>query len=110
MKKQQKSIVPTPPKSQPKEKEEGNIFSSLFQSAPKKAEAPAVKKEVVKEDTTDAQTRLKAAGAVVAKQRKDERDAIIKAKAPPKPSPPVKEEGAGFLSSIFGSTEKGQCT
>ncbi|KAL7519656.1 hypothetical protein ACHAWX_004416 [Stephanocyclus meneghinianus] len=106
MKKQQKSVVPTPPKSQPKEKEEGNIFSSLFQSAPKKPEAPVAKKEVVKEVTTDAQTRLKAAGAVVAKQRKDEMDAIKKAKAPPKPSPPVKDEGAGFLSSIFGSAEK----
>ncbi|KAL3793133.1 hypothetical protein HJC23_005635 [Cyclotella cryptica] len=102
LKKQQKTVVPTPPKSQPKE--EGNIFSSLFQSAPKKAEAPAVKKEVVKEETTDAQARLKAAGAVVAQQRKDERDAIKKAKLPQKPVQPTKEEGAGFLSSIFGMT------
>lgn len=122
MKKQQPAVVPTPPKSEPKE-EGGNIFSSLFQSAPKKAEAPAAKKEApvvkkevapAKDDKADAEARLKAAGAVVAKQRKEQMDLIKKGKAPPKPvtpppkaAEPKKEEGAGIFSSIFGSSEKG---
>jgi hypothetical protein len=111
LKKQQQAVVPTPPKSKPVEsKEEGNIFSSLFQSAPKKAAPSAPKKEapVKKEsapavdDKAAAQARLKAAGAVVAKQRNAEMKAIKTAKAPPK-----KDEGAGLLGSLFGSAEKG---
>ena len=115
MKKQQQAVVPTPPKVKPSEsKEEGNIFSSLFQSAPKK-EAPPAKKESapVKDDKTAAEARLKAAGAVVAKQRKIEQQAIKTGKAPPKEdvsAPPKKDEGTGILGSIFGSgsAEKGE--
>lgn len=103
---QQQAVVPTPPKTKPAEsKEDTNIFSSLFQSAPKK-EAPAAKKESApaKDDKAAAEARLKAAGAVVAKQRNAEIKAIKTAKAPPK-----KEEPAGgFLGSIFGSAEKGE--
>lgn len=108
LKKQQQAVVPTPPKSKPVEsKEEGNIFSSLFQSAPKKAAPSAPKKEApVKKDAVDdkaaAQARLKAAGAVVAKQRNAEMKAIKTAKAPPK-----KDEEAGLLGSLFGTAEKG---
>ena len=115
MKKQQQAVVPTPPKVKPTEsKEEGNIFSSLFQSTPKK-ETPAAKKESApaKDDKTAAEARLKAAGAVVAKQRKMEQQAIKTGKAPPKEgakAPPKKDEGAGILGSIFGgaSSEKGE--
>lgn len=113
MKQQQQAVVPTPPKTKPSESATGgNIFASLFQSAPKKADVPAAKKEAApkkesapaKDDKAAAEARLKAAGAVVAQQRKDEMKAIKTAKAPPK----KQEEGTGFLGSIFGSSEEGE--
>jgi len=112
MKKQQPVVVPTPPKTKPVESSSsasdgGNIFSSLFQSAPKKAEIPIAKKETepAKDDKATAEARLKAAGAVVAKQRKAQIKAIKTANAPP-----AKEEAAptGILASLFGSSEKGK--